>query len=68
MFDFDDVYEIGAEIAVGSITGAAGAKIGEKIVGFVTDNEIAKNISSIIGAGVGASIGVDFVDSLFNDE
>ena len=43
-------------------------KIGEKIVGSVTDNEIVKNISSIIGAGVGASIGVDFVDSIFDDE
>ena len=40
MFDFDDVYEIGAEIAVGS----------------VTDNEIAKNISSIIGTIVGARL------------
>ena len=68
MFDFDDVYEIGAEIAVGSITGAAGAKIGEKIVGSVTDNEIAKGVGSFIGAGVDASVGVDFVDSIFDDE
>ena len=68
MFDFDDVYEIGAEIAVGSITGVAGAKIGEKIVGSVTDNELAKDVGSFIGAGVGASVGVDFVDLIFDDE
>ena len=68
MFDFDDVFEVGAEIAVGTIAGAAGAKIGEKIIGSVTDNELVKGVGSFIGAGVGASIGVDFVDSIFDDE
>ena len=34
---------------------------------FEIGAELVKGVGSFVGAGVGASIGIDFVDSLFDE-
>lgn len=62
-----DLFELGAEIAVGTVTGSLGAKVGKETAKQVSGgNKTVENIGEIVGALAGGYAGASAVDSLFN--
>jgi len=65
---FDDILDIGTEIAVGTLTGAIGAKVGKEIAGTITDDDKdAQIFGSVVGGLAGSALGLTALDS-FDDE
>ena len=66
---FDDIFEVGAGLVVGTAASAIGASVGRDFASAISDGDKdMETVGTVLGGIAGGALGVSFVDNLFGED
>ena len=66
---FDDIFEVGAGLVVGTAASAIGASVGRDFASAISDGDKdMETVGTVLGGIAGGALGVSFVDGLFGED
>ena len=66
---FDDIFEVGANLIVGTTTSTIGASVGRDFASAISDGDKdMETVGTVLGGITGGALGVSFVDGLFGED